>query len=129
VRAIDKDVALLNVRELAYYVSAAFAPRRFVMILLSIFAGLALLLAMFGIYSVIAYSVTQRTQEIGLRVALGAHPRDVLMLVLAQGMTVAITGIALGLIGAIALSRLMTSLLYGVTPRILSRSWWSLPFC
>jgi putative ABC transport system permease protein len=116
VRAIDKDVPLLNVREFAHYISASFALRRFVMILLSVFAGLALFLATFGIYSVMAYSVSQRTQEIGLRVALGANPRDVLRLVLAQGVSVAIIGIAFGLIGTYAFSRLMTSLLYGVTP-------------
>jgi predicted permease len=115
-RAIDKDVPLLNVREFAYYISASFALRRFVMILLSIFAGLALTLAAFGIYSVIAYSVDRRTQEIGLRVALGARPRDVLRLVLAQGVSVAMTGVAFGLIGTFAFSRLMTGLLYGVTP-------------
>jgi ABC-type antimicrobial peptide transport system permease subunit len=86
------------------------------MILLSIFAGLALTLAAFGIYSVIAYSVDRRTQEIGLRVALGARPRDVLRLVLAQGVSVAMTGVAFGLIGTFAFSRLMTGLLYGVTP-------------
>jgi predicted permease len=115
-RAIDKDVPLLNVREFAYYISASFGLRRFVMIVLSVFAGLALFLAAFGTYSVIAYSVAQRTREIGLRVALGAHPRDVLWLVLAQGVSVAMTGIAFGLIGTFAFSHLMTSLLYGVTP-------------
>jgi putative ABC transport system permease protein len=113
---LDKGVPLLNVHEFAYYVSASFALRRLVMILLSIFASLALVLAAFGIYSVIAYSVAQRTQEIGLRLALGARPRDVLKLVLAQGVAVAIMGIAFGLIGTFAFSRLMTSLLYGVTP-------------
>jgi predicted permease len=115
-RAIDKEAPLLNVREFAYYISESFALRRFVMILLSTFAGLALALAAFGIYSVIAYSVARRTQEIGLRVALGARPRDVLRLVLAQGVSVAIIGIAFGLIGTVAFSRLMTGLLYGVTP-------------
>lgn len=116
VRAMDKDVPLLNVREFAYYVSASFALRRLVMILLAVFAGLALFLAAFGIYSVVAYSVTQRTQEIGLRVALGANPRDVLRLVLTQGVSLAMVGIAFGLVGTFVFSRLMTGLLYGVTP-------------
>ena len=116
VRAMDKDVPLLNVREFSYYISASLALRRFVMTLLSSFAALALLLATFGVYSVVSYSVAQRTREIGLRVALGALPRDVLRLVLTQGLMVAMTGIAIGLLAALAVSRLMSSLLYGVTP-------------
>ncbi len=116
VRSIDRSVPLLNVREFAYFVSESFALRRFVLIVLSTFAGLALFLAAFGIYSVVAYSVTQRTQEIGLRVALGAHRGDILKLVLTQGMMVSITGIAVGLIGIFAFARVMTSLLYNVAP-------------
>ncbi len=116
VRSIDPSVPLLNVREFAYFVSKSFALRRFVLIVLSTFAGLALFLAAFGIYSVVAYSVTQRTHEIGLRVALGAHRGDILKLVLTQGMMVSITGIAVGLIGILAFARVMTSLLYNVAP-------------
>jgi putative ABC transport system permease protein len=91
-------------------------PRRTPMLLLSAFAAVALLLAMIGIYGVTAYHVSQRTQEIGIRMALGAQMRDVLTLVLKGGMALALLGIGLGLVGAIALTRLMSSLLFGVKP-------------
>jgi ABC-type antimicrobial peptide transport system permease subunit len=95
-------------------VAESMASRRFAMILLSAFAALALVLASIGIYGVIAYVVAQRTQEIGIRMALGAKRRNVLGMVLWQGTRLALLGIAIGLVAAFALTRLMTDLLYGV---------------
>jgi putative ABC transport system permease protein len=91
------------------------ATRRFALMILISFAVLALVLAMSGIYGVISYSVSQRTQEIGIRMALGARSGDVLRLVLVQFMRLTVIGVVLGLVGAYALTRLMTSLLFGVT--------------
>jgi putative ABC transport system permease protein len=116
VRNIDRSVPVLDVREFGYYLSESFAQRRLVLAVLSSFAGIALFLAAFGIYSVVAYSVTQRTQEIGLRVALGAQRRGVLKLVLMQGMRISIGGIAAGIAGTLAFARVMTTLVYAVSP-------------
>ena len=96
--------------------SQSTSERRFNMVLLAVFAGLALLLSAIGIYGVMAYSVTQRTQEIGVRMALGAGQNDVLQLVLGQGLRLAGLGIALGLGTALILVRLMVSLLFQVHP-------------
>ncbi len=97
-------------------VDGSLRARRFNLTLVGVFAGTALLLALAGIYGVMAYSVTRRTHEIGVRVALGAHPGDVLRLILAQGLLTAAAGVAAGIAGAIALTRAMQSLLYGVSP-------------
>jgi len=91
------------------------AARRFSMILLGIFAGLALMLASIGIYGVVSYVVGQRTQEIGVRIAMGAQRSEVLRLVLAQGATMAALGAAVGLVAALALTRLMGTMLYAIS--------------
>jgi putative ABC transport system permease protein len=96
--------------------SKAIAQPRFRTILIALFAGVALVLACVGIYGVISYSVSQRTHEIGIRMALGAGRRNVLKLVIGQGAWLAIIGVAIGLGGAFALTRLMAGLLFGVTP-------------
>jgi putative ABC transport system permease protein len=90
--------------------------QRFTSIVLSVFAGVALLLAAAGLYGVISYSVAQRTHELGIRVALGAQVKDVMQLVLRQGMAYVIAGEVAGIIGAFALTRLLSGLLFGVTP-------------
>ena len=95
-------------------VSRSTAPQRFNLSLVAIFAALGLFLAAVGIYGVMAYTVSQRTHEIGIRVALGAQSFDVLKLIVRQGMTLALIGIALGVIGSAALTRLIKGLLFGV---------------
>jgi putative ABC transport system permease protein len=115
IRENDKDSPIYNVRTMNQLLSASVAKRRFNMILLGGFAAVALLLASLGIYGVISYTVTQRTHEIGIRVALGAQPRDVLRMILGQGMTLTLIGVAVGLVGAFALTRVMSGLLFGVS--------------
>ena len=95
--------------------SKAVAPQRFNLMLVGLFAGLALLLATVGVYGVIAYSVTQRAQEMGVRLALGASSRDILRLVIGQAMRTSLLGVGLGLIAAVGLTRVMTSLLFEVS--------------
>jgi len=116
IRSVDKGVPVFNVRTMNDVLMTSIASQRMSMLLLSAFAAMALLLAMIGIYGVTAYYVTQRTQEIGIRMALGAQMSDVLKLVLKGGMTLAASGIAAGLIGAFALTRWMRSLLFDVKP-------------
>jgi predicted permease len=112
--ALDKDLPLSDIKTLDQISSAAVARTRFTMLLLSVFAGVALLLAAVGIYGVMSYSVTQRTHEIGIRVALGAQRRDVMSLVARQGLMLALAGLGAGLGAALALTRVMSSLLFGV---------------
>ncbi|MEP7272367.1 MAG: ABC transporter permease [Acidobacteriota bacterium] len=115
VRALDPDLPLADVRTLETISSAAVAGQRFTLWLVGLFALIALVLAAVGIYSVLSYLVAQRTQEIGIRVALGARTSDVLRLVIGQGMTLALGGVALGVVGALCLTGLMQKLLYGLS--------------
>ena len=114
--AIDNELPLQSVRTLEDMISNSLRQQHFTALVLSLFAGVSLLLAAAGLYGVIAYSVTQRMRELGIRVALGAQAMDVLGLVLKQGMTFVLIGEIFGLAGAFALTRFMSGLLFGVTP-------------
>jgi putative ABC transport system permease protein len=116
VRAVDQDQAVYNVRPMDEVIAGAIAPRRVNTLLITIFGLVAVALAAVGVYGVVAYGVARRAREIGIRVALGATARDVLGLVLREGLALAAAGLALGLAGAWALRRVLESLLYGVAP-------------
>jgi len=116
VLAIDPGQPISNISTMEKIVSDSISRPRLNMFLMGLFGALALILASVGIYGLLSYSVTQRTQEMGIRMALGAQVTDVLKLVLRQGMTLALIGEALGLVGAFALTRVMQRLLFGVTP-------------
>jgi putative ABC transport system permease protein len=116
VLALDKDQPVYSIKTLDSLLSASVATPRFRTLLLGLFATLALILATVGIYGVMSYSVIQGTHEIGIRMALGANVTDVLLLILKNGMRLALAGVAIGLVGAFALTRLMSTLLFGVEP-------------
>ena len=115
VQQVDPTQAVTAVQPMEQYISAALARPRLYAVLLGTFASLALLLAAVGLYGLIAYAVSRRTHEIGIRMALGAQPRDVLRSTLWQGAILALAGLLLGTMGAIALTRFVASLLYGVS--------------
>ena len=117
VQAIDRDQPIAALRTMEEWVSRSTATPRYRTTLLGLFAAVAMLLAATGIYGVMSYSVVQRTHEIGVRMALGARQRDVLKLVVRQGMLLVVLGLGVGLIAAFALTRLMESMLFGVTAK------------
>ena len=116
VLALDSELPLQRVTTLDRMIANSIRQQRFTSLVLSVFAAVALLLAAAGLYGVISYSVAQRTHELGIRVALGAQVKDVMRLVLRQGMTFVMAGEVIGIIGAFALTRLLGGLLFGVTP-------------
>ena len=116
IKEIDPDQPIHSVRTMDEIRAESVQNERLNLTLLSLFAGIALVLAIVGIYGVMSYSVTQRTHEIGIRMAIGARPRDVFTMILGHGMKLALIGVGIGLIGAFALTRLMASMLFGVEP-------------
>ena len=116
VLSIDPNHPISNVSTLEKVVNESIAQRRLNMLLMGLFGGLAMLLSAVGIYGLLSHAVTQRTQEMGIRMALGAQVSDVLTLVLKQGMMLALAGEVIGLVGALVLTRLIRGLLFGVTP-------------
>ncbi len=115
VRALETDEVINKIEPLETMLSGMLAPRRFSMILLSLFAGIALIVAMIGVYGLLQYATTQQTHDIGVRMALGARRSDVLRTVLGQGLRLTLAGVVCGLAGAWALTRVLSSLLYKVT--------------
>ncbi len=116
IREFDPDLPIYDVRTMEQRIGESLAPRRFAMLLLSIFALLASGLAALGIYGVVAFVVAQGTKDMGIRMALGATPRRIALLVVQHGLLMAAGGIALGIAGALVLTRLMRTLLFGIGP-------------
>ena len=116
IRSVDPTLPIYQVQPMDTYVRFALATRSFTLRLLVIFGGLALVLAAVGVYGVISHGVTQRTREIGIRMALGASRRDVLATVLWQGATLAIVGLVIGLVASLGLTRLLSNLLFDLHP-------------
>lgn len=116
VAELERDQVIKTIEPLEAMLSKMLAPRRFVMILLGLFGGIALALATIGIYGLLQYSTTRQTHDIGIRMALGARRSDVLRAVLGQGLKLILIGVAVGIAGAVALTRVLSSLLYDVTP-------------
>jgi putative ABC transport system permease protein len=117
VHEVDPNLPVNEVTTLDGLLSRSLSPRRFAMVLIAVLAGLALVLSAVGIYGVMSYTVGQRTQEIGVRMALGAQPRNMLALILGRGARLALIGIAAGVLGALALTRFLSSLLFGVAAK------------
>jgi putative ABC transport system permease protein len=115
-RRADPEMPLFDVKSMTERLSSSLANRRAAMALCLMFGALALLLAAIGVYGVLAYSVSQRTREIGVRVALGAGAGDVIGMVVGQGLRMAAAGMAIGCVGAFALTRLMSAMLFEVRP-------------
>ena len=115
-QTIDPNVAMFDAMPMTQSMGASLFGQKVAASLLSVLGGIALLLAAVGLYGVMAYSITQRTQEIGIRMALGAMPRDVLRMILGQGMRLMALGVGIGLLGGFILTRFLASMLYGVRP-------------
>ncbi|HEY6402775.1 MAG TPA: FtsX-like permease family protein, partial [Blastocatellia bacterium] len=115
IQAVDPEMPVYDVGSMDQRLYGSLARQRLSMFLLGVFALIALILAAIGVYGVMAYSVSQRTHEIGVRIALGARPNAILRLVIRQALILAALGIAIGLVGAFALTRVMSSLLFGVS--------------
>jgi putative ABC transport system permease protein len=113
---MDKNVPLYQVASMEELLGNSTASRRFSLVLLSLFAALALLLAAVGVYGLLSFSVSRRTHEFGVRMALGAAPSDLMWMILWQGMKPLLWGVSLGLIASVLIARLIASLLYGVSP-------------
>jgi len=120
VHDVDGQIPLLEIKTMQQSVEESISQQRFTMLLLTAFAGLALVLAAVGIYSVLSYAVRRRVREIGIRMALGAQLRDVLRMVVVEGMKPTLLGVAIGLAGALALGRVLSSVVYGVSARDLA---------
>jgi putative ABC transport system permease protein len=116
VQAMDANQPVYNVSTMEQTLDQSLVTQRLSMTLLAFLASLALILAAVGIYGVMSYAVTQRTHEFGIRMAIGAQPRDVFKMVIGRGMTLALIGVAFGLVGAFSLTRLMKSMLFAVEP-------------
>ena len=114
--SVDRNLPLADVRTLDYYYMKSMARTSFTLVMLCLAGGMALLLGVVGLYGVLAYSVGQRTHELGIRIALGAQKRDILQLVLSRGMSLTLIGVGIGVAGAFILTRFLSSLLYGVKP-------------
>jgi predicted permease len=117
IASLDPQLAVSDIKTMEANVQESLAPQRFNLFLLGLFAALAVFLAAVGVYGVLSYSVTQRTREIGVRMALGAQPGSILVMTIREGMQLTLAGAAVGLVGALLLTRLMAGLLYGVTAR------------
>jgi putative ABC transport system permease protein len=115
VKSIDRDQPVHSIRTMDELMTRALAPARFTLLLLSIFAGVSAVLAVTGIYGVMSHAVTERTHEIGIRMALGAETSDVLKLVVGQGLMLTIAGVVIGIGASLAVTRLITGLLYAVS--------------
>jgi putative ABC transport system permease protein len=114
IQTVDKDQPVYNIKSMDDYLSGSVAKRRFSMLLFGIFAAVAMLLAAVGLYGVMSYSVTQRTHEIGVRMALGAGRADVLKMIVGHGFLLTVIGVAIGVAGALLLTGFMKDLLFGV---------------
>jgi len=115
VTALDKDQPVTNIRTLAQLLADSISQSRFYLLLLAFFAAIALILAAVGLYGVVSYTVRQRTHEIGVRMAFGAQPGDVMRLIIKYGMMMTLIGALIGLAGALSLTRVMKNLLFGVS--------------
>jgi putative ABC transport system permease protein len=113
---VDKSQPVSDVKTVEAVLTDSIAPRRFTVFLLGTFSAAALLLALIGVYGVVAYSVARRTREIGVRMALGAERRDIMRMVMREGLVIAIIGLVFGIAAALATTRVLTSLLYEVAP-------------